>query len=127
MMRTLARIDAALDRAEGRSAAGDAARAIAPFIATGGIGELDLQAAGIRTVIWATGYVRHYPWLAVPVLDGRGEIVHHGGITPAPGLYALGLRYMRRRRSHFISGCGRDAEELAQDIAVRLRARARAA
>jgi putative flavoprotein involved in K+ transport len=53
--------------------------------------------------------------------------VHRGGITPAPGLYAMGLRYMRRRRSHFISGCGVDAQELAQDIAALLGARARAA
>ena len=36
------------------------------------------------------------------VLNGQGELVHRGGITPAPGLYAMGLRYMRRRRSHFI-------------------------
>jgi putative flavoprotein involved in K+ transport len=125
MVRTLARIDAALDA--DRPAVGSLAQSIAPFIVSSEIGELDLDEAGIGTVIWATGYVRRYPWLAVPVLDARGELVHRGGITPAPGLYAMGLRYMRRRRSHFISGCGVDAEELAQDIAALLGARARAA
>ena len=127
MVRTLDRIDAALDGGEGRSGAGGMLRPIAPFIVSSDIRELDLGEAGIHTVIWATGYVRRYPWLAVPVLNGQGELVHRGGVTPAPGLYALGLRYMRRRRSHFIFGCGVDAEELAQDIAVRLGGRARAA
>ena len=126
MVRTLNRIDAALDRGEGGSAAGGSAQPIAPFIVSSGIGELDLDKAGIRTAIWATGYVRRYPWLAVPVLDGQGELVHRGGITPAPGLYAMGLRYMRRRRSHFISGCGVDAEDLVRNIATLLGGRARA-
>jgi putative flavoprotein involved in K+ transport len=125
MVRTLARIDAALGA--DRSAAGGLAQSIAPFIVSSEIGELDLDEVGIGAVIWATGYVRRYPWLAVPVLDEQGELVHRGGITPAPGLYAMGLRYMRRRRSHFISGCGVDAQELAQDIAALLGARARAA
>jgi putative flavoprotein involved in K+ transport len=125
MARTLARIDSALDA--DRSAAAGPARAIPPFIVSSEIGELDLDKAGIGTVIWATGYVRRYPWLAVPVLDEQGELLHRGGIAPAPGLYAMGLRYMRRRRSHFISGCGVDADELARDIAARLGARAHAA
>ena len=125
MVRTLARIDSALDA--DRPAAGASAQSIPPFVVSSEIGELDLDKAGIGTVIWATGYVRRYPWLTVPVLDQQGELVHRGGITPAPGLYAIGLRYMRRRRSHFISGCGVDAEELAQRIAALLGARAHAA
>jgi putative flavoprotein involved in K+ transport len=127
MVRTLGRIDAALHRGTYHPAAEPPAPPIAPFIVSSGIGELDLGAAGIRAVVWATGYVRRYPWLAVPVLDAQGELVHRGGLTPAPGLYALGLRFMRRRRSHFIAGCGRDAEDLAGDIGARLGGRARAA
>jgi putative flavoprotein involved in K+ transport len=126
MVRTLRRLDAALD-GDGAPGLARAAPDIAPFIAQSDIDELDLIRVGIRTVIWATGYVRRYPWLAVPVLDQEGEIVHRGGITPAPGVYVLGLRYMRRRRSHFISGCGLDAEDLVRDIAADLGGRARAA
>lgn len=74
---------------------------------------LDLRAEGIQSVVWATGYRRDYGWLKVPVLDGSGEIVHQGGITPSHGLYALGLRFLRRRKSNFIDGVGADAEELA--------------
>ncbi len=77
---------------------------------------LDLKASGIRTVLWATGFTRSYPWLHVPVLDSLGEIRHVGGITPASGLYALGLNFMRRRSSSFLTGVGRDAEELADHI-----------
>ncbi|NIU19866.1 MAG: hypothetical protein GWN79_12530 [Actinobacteria bacterium] len=77
---------------------------------------LDLEAEGIRTVLWATGYRRSYPWLKVPVLDERGEIRHRGGVTPLPGLYVLGLQSMRRRNSSFIDGVGVDAEELSRHL-----------
>jgi putative flavoprotein involved in K+ transport len=77
-------------------------------------------------VIWATGYVRRYPWLRVPVRDADGELVHRGGVTRSRGLYALGLTFMRRRRSHFIDGCGVDAAEIADEIADLLRHRKKA-
>jgi len=78
--------------------------------------EIGLAAEGIRSVVWATGYRRDYGWLHVPVLDAAGEIRHRGGITPAPGLYVLGLRFLRRRNSNFLDGVGADAAELAEDI-----------
>jgi putative flavoprotein involved in K+ transport len=81
---------------------------------------IDLRAAGITTVIWATGFRRSYPWLKVPVLDARGEIRHDGGVTPAPGLYVLGLQFLRRRNSSFIDGVGADAAAIAHDLARRL-------
>jgi putative flavoprotein involved in K+ transport len=88
-------------------------------------GHLDLKARGIGAVIWATGYRPAYPWLRVPLLDEWGEIRHEGGVTPADGLYALGLRHMRRRSSSFIRGSGRDAEELVPHIIAGLEARPR--
>jgi putative flavoprotein involved in K+ transport len=78
---------------------------------------LDLRAAGVTNVVWATGYRRSYPWLHVPVLDGRGEIVQRAGVTRAPGLYTLGLKFQRTRASHTIGGVGADAELLARLIA----------
>jgi len=116
MVRTLQRIDVAMSRKQ--HLALDTERvAIAPFIGASEPVELDLGQMGIRAVVWATGYVRRYPWLRVPVLDAAGEILHRGGVTPAPGLYVLGQRFMRRRRSHFIDGCGIDAEEIAAHLA----------
>jgi putative flavoprotein involved in K+ transport len=75
----------------------------------------------IRTVVWATGFRPDYPWLDVPVLDARGELVHDGGVVrDAPGLYVLGLRFMRRRKSSFIDGFGSDAMDLCAHLASHL-------
>jgi putative flavoprotein involved in K+ transport len=88
---------------------------------------LDLRRENIATVIWATGFRRSYPWLAVPVVDAWGEVRHRGGITPSPGLYIMGLGFMRRRKSSFIDGVGADAAELVQHMALRLERRRAAA
>ena len=77
---------------------------------------LDLRAAGVSTIIWATGYRREYPWLHMPVFDAQGEIVHRRGVTPVPGLFVLGLRFQSRRTSHTIGGVGRDAQAIADRI-----------
>jgi putative flavoprotein involved in K+ transport len=82
---------------------------------------LDLRAEGIRAVVWATGFRRLYPWLKVPVLDERGEIRHEGGVTAFPGLYVIGLYFLRRRKSSFIDGVGGDAMELTTHLAAHLR------
>ena len=87
------------------------------FWPTPGPSSIDLRAEGIRAVLWATGFRRDYPWLKIPVLDARGEIRHEGGITPVPGLYVLGLQFLRRRKSNFIDGVGADADALAEHIA----------
>lgn len=78
---------------------------------------LDLRAEDIRSIVWATGFRRSYDWLEVPALDPAGEIVHRGGIAGVPGLYVLGLRFLRRRKSSFLDGAGSDAPELADHIA----------
>jgi putative flavoprotein involved in K+ transport len=80
---------------------------------------LDIRAAGIGSIVWATGYGIDLGWIDVPVLDARGEPVHRGGITHAPGLYFLGLPWLSRMRSSFLSGVGEDAARLADDIAAR--------
>jgi putative flavoprotein involved in K+ transport len=112
LTRVLARIDRFVVDA-GLSAETAPPEALAPVRVEPAATRLDLREEGIATVVWATGYRRHYPWLQVPVLDGAGEIAHRGGITAQPGLVVLGLRLLRRRNSSFIDGVGRDAEELA--------------
>ncbi len=119
--RLLARIDGHIDRA-GRSAelpAGEPPGAIrVPPSPT----SLDLEREGIETVVWATGYRRDYPWLRVPVLDAAGEIRHEEGVTPEPGLYVLGLPFLRTRGSGLLDGVGADAAFLADRIASSRRA-----
>ena len=98
MVRVLARIDRwAATHVEGRLAAAEPPRRVP--VAGPGPAELDLRAAGITSIVWATGYRRDYSWLHAPAFDLAGEIHHHRGRTPVPGLYALGLRFQTRRRS----------------------------
>ena len=78
---------------------------------------MDLRHEGINTIVWATGFRPDYSWLAVPVLDRRGRLRHEGGITPAPGLYAMGLPFMRRRKSGFLFGAGDDANDIVAHLA----------
>jgi putative flavoprotein involved in K+ transport len=80
---------------------------------------LELRTEGIGAVIWATGYGVDFSWVDVPVLDSRGEPVHRGGITAVPGLYFLGLQWLSRMSSSFLSGVGDDAAVLADHIAAR--------
>lgn len=82
-------------------------------------GRLDLGRDAVATVLWATGYRRDFTWLHAPVLDIDGEPLQHRGVTPAPGLYFLGLRWMHRRASDAIHGVGHDAAFLADQIACR--------
>jgi putative flavoprotein involved in K+ transport len=80
---------------------------------------LDLERSRISTFIWATGYRRSYPWLNLDALDADGEVAHDRGVTAVPGLYALGLRFQHRRKSHFIGGVGDDAGFLAAGMLAR--------
>jgi putative flavoprotein involved in K+ transport len=80
---------------------------------------LDLKADGIGAVIWATGYVSDFGWIDIPVLDGGGEPRHRHGIGEVPGLYFLGLQWLSKMKSSFLSGVGDDAAVLADHIAAR--------
>jgi len=78
---------------------------------------LDFATADIRTVIWATGFRPDYSWLQVPVFDRKGNIRHDGGIVEAPGMYVIGLQFLRRRKSALIDGAGDDARDLSAHLA----------
>jgi putative flavoprotein involved in K+ transport len=81
------------------------------------IRRLDLRAENINAVIWATGYGVDFGWIDCPVFDRGGVPVQRGGITAVPGLYFLGLQWMSRMASSFMSGVGDDAAALADHIA----------
>ncbi|MEW7009627.1 NAD(P)-binding domain-containing protein [Lentilitoribacter sp. EG35] len=80
---------------------------------------LKLRSSSVRTVIWATGFLSDFSWLDLPVFDRKGRLVHDGGVV-APGLYALGLPYMRTRKSTHIHGAQEDAQAIAHHICNRL-------
>jgi len=75
--------------------------------------QLDLASGEIQSVVWATGYRPDYGWLDVPVIDAKGHLEHDGGVVAdSPGLYALGLPVLRRRKSTFIYGIEDDARDV---------------
>jgi len=82
---------------------------------------IDLNDGSVKTVIWATGYSPDYSWLDVPVFDRKGRIRHNGGVVAAPGMYVMGLPFMRRRKSSFIDGAADDAADLAAHLTLGLR------
>jgi len=71
----------------------------------------------VRTVIWATGFRPDHSWLDVPVFDRKGALKHDRGVIEAPGLYVLGLPYLRRRKSSFMHGAEDDVRELGAHLA----------
>jgi putative flavoprotein involved in K+ transport len=78
--------------------------------------QLDLASGEIRTIVWATGFRPDYGWLDVPVVDAKGQLRHEGGVVDSPGLYALGLPVLRRRKSTFIYGIEDDAREVVDHL-----------
>jgi putative flavoprotein involved in K+ transport len=88
---------------------------------------LDLRRGEIRTLLWATGFRPDHSWLHVPVFDRKGRPRHAGGVADAPGLYLMGLPFMRRRKSALIDGAGDDARELSAHIAAYLHGASRLA
>jgi len=78
--------------------------------------QLDLRSGEIRSIVWATGFRPDYRWLDVPVIDPKGRLRHDGGVVDSPGLYALGLPVLRRRKSTFIHGIEDDAREVIHHL-----------
>ena len=84
---------------------------------------IDLRAENVRGVVWATGFRPDHDFLRLPVFDQKGRIRHQGGVV-TPGLYVMGLMFLRRLSSSFIDGAGQDAADLANHLQAYLDGRA---
>jgi putative flavoprotein involved in K+ transport len=73
----------------------------------------------VQTVLWATGFRPDFGFLQAPVFTPDGALRHDQGVV-APGLYVLGLPFLRRRKSSFIHGAEDDARALGAEIAAHL-------
>jgi putative flavoprotein involved in K+ transport len=93
----------------------------APACVTDPLLELDLAAAGVTAVVWATGFTTDYGWLQVEAFDEHGRPQHRRGVSSAPGVYFLGLPWLSRRGSSFIWGVWHDARHVADHITTQLR------
>jgi putative flavoprotein involved in K+ transport len=102
--------------------AGATGERFAPTIVSKRLLGLNLRSGEIATIVWATGYRPDLSWLDVPVFNRRGRVVHDGGVTACPGLYLIGMPFLRRRKSSLIDGAADDAAELTTHLAGHLEA-----
>jgi putative flavoprotein involved in K+ transport len=87
------------------------------------ITRLDLNAAGISTIVWATGYTFDFSLVKLPVVDSDGYPIQKRGATRFEGLYFLGMPWLHNRKSGILFGVGDDAAYIAAHIAARERVR----
>lgn len=78
---------------------------------------IDLATEKICTILWATGFRPDYSWLGFDALDRKGRLVHDEGVVSQPGVYVIGLPFMRKRKSSFIHGTEDDARHIVAHLA----------
>ena len=87
-----------------------------PDCVTNPILSLDLEAAEITSIVWATGYGLDFGWLKVDAFGEAGRPKRQRGVSSEPGVYFLGLPWLSRRGSSFIWGVWHDAKFVADHI-----------
>ena len=116
----LQKVDVYIAQKKMRLPAEPAARAIVadPPCVVEPLLQLDSRAVGLSAVIWATGYAYDFRWIELPVLTAQGEPIHEHGVAAVPGIYFLGLPWLSKMSSSFLSGVGDDAARLAEHIRI---------
>jgi putative flavoprotein involved in K+ transport len=77
---------------------------------------MDLRKSGVKAILWATGFRPDHGFVAVPVFDRKGQIRHDGGVVTAPGMYLMGIPFLRRRKSSLIDGAADDARDITDHL-----------
>jgi putative flavoprotein involved in K+ transport len=85
---------------------------------------LDLRAQEVGSVVWCTGFTGDFSWLDPALVGAGGQPRHADGAAPAPGLWYLGLRWLRRRCSAILLGFPGDAAWVAGEVRAHLDGRA---
>ncbi len=80
------------------------------------ITSLNLEENNIRSIIWCTGFEADFSYIRLPVFDDEGHPKYKETASPVPGLYFLGLHWLRGRRSALIFGIKDDAEYVVDKI-----------
>lgn len=79
-----------------------------------------LEQDDIGVVVWATGYVGDFSWLAADFLDAAGAPRRIGTAGVAPGLWYVGLRWLTHRTSGNFLGFPADAATVAAEVHTHL-------
>lgn len=83
--------------------------------------ELDLAAAGITSVIWATGFTGDFSYIEIEnALRDDGQPNHVDGVSPVEGLYFIGMPWLRTRASGIVHGVNDDAEFIVEQLTNQL-------
>jgi putative flavoprotein involved in K+ transport len=118
-----AEIKKAIDRYIDANSLGTPEEAPAPALRAGYdadiITTLDLNDAGITSIIWAAGYRVDFSWIQFPIFDAYGYPDHERGVTAKPGLYFVGLMWLHKSKSNLFLGMGEDTEYIAAHLAER--------
>ena len=81
----------------------------------------ELNLSGFGAVVFTGGFRPDYEsWVRFPgAFDELGFPIHEeGASTVAPGLYFVGVHFLRKRRSSLLNGVGEDAAIVARQIAA---------
>jgi putative flavoprotein involved in K+ transport len=78
-----------------------------------------IDVSRLSTVIFSSGFRPDYTsWVNIPTFDELGFPLHKEGVsTVAPGLYFVGVHFLRTRKSSLFFGVGEDAIVVADQIA----------
>jgi putative flavoprotein involved in K+ transport len=82
----------------------------------------ELSLSGFGAVVFAGGFRPDYgSWVRFPgAFDEFGFPVHdEGASTVVPGLYFVGVHFLRKRKSSLLNGVGEDAAIVAHQVAAR--------
>lgn len=80
----------------------------------------DGRVLNVANIVWATGFVRDYRWIRLPIFDERGDPIHHRGVVlNEPGLYFTGLPFQSSLLSGHVAGAGDDAKHIVKQITAR--------
>jgi putative flavoprotein involved in K+ transport len=81
---------------------------------------LDLGAGEVAAVVWCTGFTGDFAWLDAGLVGADGQPLHEDAAAPTPGLWYLGLRWLRRRCSGILLGFPGDAAAVADAVKLHL-------
>jgi len=83
------------------------------------LAELDLEAAGVNSVLWTTGFRMDFSrWIDLPIFEDSGYPRQTRGVTQVPGLYFLGLLWQHNQSSATLFGVNEDARYLAREMGL---------
>ena len=80
---------------------------------------LDIAAAAITALIWATGYRPDIAWLKLSACDAQGDPIARQGVSAYRGRYFLRLEWRHGAQSYIFPGLAQDAACLAPISAAR--------